>query len=242
MKTVLVTGGSRGIGRAVARRFAERGFCVGICYEKNREAAEEIFLELNKITQVHLFQADFSQSQNVVSLANTVQEEMGSIDVLVNNAGVSSYGLFQDTTEEEFERVFSVNFKSMFFLTKALIPSMIQNQKGVIVNVSSIWGQTGGSMEVLYSASKAAVIGFTKALAKEVAPSGIRVNCIAPGVVDTDMMAQFSLSEKEALAESIPTGSFSDPDEIAQLALFLSQDGARNLTGQVIGINGGMYS
>ena len=220
---VLITGGSRGIGLEMVRLFSEKGYSVAFTFCREKEKA----LSLAQNCSAKAFCADFSKERGAFELAEAVKKEFGEVDVLINNAGVSHYGLFQDTTVEEFHRVFSVDFQSVYFLTKEFIAPMIRRKRGCIVNVSSIWGQTGASCEVLYSSAKAAVIGFTKALAKELAPSMVRVNCIAPGVVDTEMLSRFSREEKDALAEEIPTGRFADPMEIAKAALFFAENEAR---------------
>ena len=234
---VLITGGSGGIGREMVRLFAKKGHSVAFTYCRNKKEAQSLSDECGAVA----FSADFSREESVWDLADRIKREFGEIDVLINNAGVSHYGLFQNTTEEDFHRVFSVDFQSVYFLTKAFILPMIQKRSGCIINISSIWGQTGASCEVLYSSAKAAVIGFTKALAKELAPSLVRVNCIAPGVVDTDMLSGFSSSEKDALKTEIPTERFTDPLEIAETALFLAENDMPSLTGQVLGVNGAMY-
>lgn len=241
MKKVLITGGSRGIGKAIVSLFARNGWEVGFTYCSSVEEAETIVRELSNEASVHSFRADLSQESDLIHLVEEARALMGEIDVLINNAGVSSYGLFTDVDRDEFSRVMNTNFSSAFFLTKALVPSMIRNRSGSIINVSSVWGQTGASCEVLYSASKAALIGFTKALAKELAPSGISVNCIAPGVVDTDMMAMFSKEEKEEIAEDIPACRFASADEVAHVIFDLASRTTTYLTGQVIGVNGGMF-
>ncbi len=237
MKNVFITGGARGIGRALAVHFAKRGYRVGISYCKSEGEAEE----LSSLYGITVLKADLSVEKSAVELAEKIHAIFGSVDILVNNAGVSSYGLFQNVTDEEYDRVFTTNMKSVYFLTKSLVGDMLKNNDGVIINITSIWGQTGASCEVLYSSSKAALIGFTKALAKELAPSGIRVNCIAPGVVDTDMMNRFTTEEKNALREEIPVGHFTESSEIAEIALLLCSEKCRSLTGQVIAANGGMY-
>lgn len=237
MKSVFVTGGAKGIGRAIAIRFAQNGYRVGISYCHSDTAASELEKKYGMIT----IKSDLSLSDGAKELSERILSDFGDVDVLINNAGVASYGLFQDVSPEEYDRVFNVNFKSAYFLTKALVGGMIQKKQGTVINISSIWGQTGGACEVVYSASKAALIGFTKALAKELGPSGITVNCIAPGVVDTDMMSSFTEDEKKCIVEEIPLGRFACPEEVAALALTLCEDGARFVTGQVIGVNGGMY-
>lgn len=241
MKKVFITGGSRGIGRACALAFAKRGFEVGFCYFSSEEEAKSLENQIALISKAYAFRCDLSDSEAPKNLAEEIYSKMGSIDVLINNAGVSSYSLIQDVDENEFDRIMNVNFKSMFFLTQALISPMIARGSGNIINISSIWGQTGASCEVLYSASKGAVISFSKALAKELAPSGIRVNCICPGVVDTDMMNRFSESEREEIAYEIPLGRFSEPEEVAKTALFLASGDSGFITGQVIGVNGGQF-
>ncbi len=236
-KTVLITGGSRGIGREMVRTFSEKGYRVAFTYHTSCDEAALISTECNAIG----FKVDFEDISSVIRFSETVEKEFGEIDVLINNAGVSHYGLFQDISLSDFQKVFQINFESMFFLTQKIVSTMIRRKEGSVINISSVWGQTGASTEVLYSSTKAAIIGFTKALAKEIAPSGICANCIAPGVVDTDMMASFSEAEKNALCDEIPTGKFTKTAEVAKLALFLAENDCESLTGQVIGINGGMY-
>ena len=236
-KNILITGGSRGIGRELVRSFSEKGYRVAFTYNASEKEAELVSKECNACG----FKLNFEDVSSVADFATNVEKEFGEIDVLINNAGVSLYGLFQDVQLSDFQKVFSVNFTGAFLLTQRIVSSMISKKQGCIINISSVWGQTGGACEVLYSSTKAAMIGFTKALAKELAPSGIRVNCIAPGVVDTDMMSSFSDAEKEVLCEEIPCGKFTTTSEVAQLALFLADNGCESLTGQVIGVNGGMY-
>lgn len=237
MKNVFITGGARGIGRSLAICFAKNGYHVGISYCSSYDSA----MELSTAYGIIALKADLSTTDGAEELSRSILSEFGAVDILINNAGVASYGLFQELSEAEFDEIFQINFKSPFFLTKQLVGNMITKKSGCIINISSIWGQTGASCEVIYSATKAAMIGFTKALAKELAPSGITVNCIAPGVVDTDMMNKFSDEEKILLMEDIPIGRFIEPNEIAELALMLCSDKFRSLTGQVIAINGGMY-
>ena len=241
MKKVLITGGSRGIGRATVYLFASAGWEVGFTYYSSKTEADAITHDLANESTVHAFQADLSQESELSRLCDSVHRVMGDIDVLVNNAGVSSYGLFTDVDRVEFFRVMDTNFSSAFFLTQYFVPSMIRNRFGSIINVSSVWGQTGASCEVLYSASTAALIGFTKALAKELAPSGVAVNCVAPGVVDTDMMSCFTSEEKKEIAEDIPACRFASPSEIARVIFNMATQSSSYLTGQIIGINGGMF-
>ncbi len=241
MGTVLITGASRGIGRAVALAFARQGFCVAANYHTHEQQAKELGEELRALGAcARLFRADVSDKAQVDAMFLKIRQDFGSVDVLVNNAGMAQQKLFTDITEEEWDRMFDVNIKGMFHCAKGVLPDMISRKKGKIINVSSIWGIAGASCEVHYSASKAAVIGFTKALAKEVGPSGIQVNCVAPGVVETDMNAALSEDIKEELREETPLGCIGEPDDIAQAILFLAEDRSRFITGQVISPNGGI--
>lgn len=241
MKKVFVTGGTGGIGKSLCLAFARAGYEVGFSYCNNKNQADELLMQLNTVLKGYSFCADFSKEDSARRLFEQVHAKMGIVDVLINNAGVSSYGVIQGVSDEELERVFRINVITPVALTKFMIEPMVSQKFGSVINISSIWGETGASCEVLYSSTKAALIGFTKALAKELAPSDVTVNCIAPGVVDTAMMSRFSDDEKNSLCEEIPLGRFATPDEIAQMALFLCGDNGRYVTGQVIGINGGMY-
>ena len=236
-KTVLVTGASRGIGAEIAREFAKAGFNVVINYLQSIEKAENLAKELNGIA----LQADVADFAQVQAMTEQALKTFGKIDVLVNNAAIAlPQQLLTDTTETEWNRVFDVNVRGVFNCTKAVLDSMVTNHSGSIINVSSIWGQTGGSCEVAYSASKAALIGFTKALAKELGPSGIRVNCVAPGVIDTDMNAHLSISDMQALCNETPLGVIGKPSHIAKTVLFLASDDALFITGQTITADGGI--
>lgn len=236
-KHVLVTGGSGGIGRSLVFAFSKAGYRVFFTYHSSQDSA----FDLEEKTGASGFCVNFEDIQNVIDFADSFLREFGGVDILINNAGVSHYGLIQDVSKDDFYRLFSVNFHSPFFLTQKLVPSMVSKNGGSIINIGSIWGETGASCEVLYSSTKGALIAFTKALAKELAPSGIAVNCISPGVVDTEMMARFSDEEKKTLSEEIPAGHFSQEDEISKLALYLAENATTSLTGQIIGLNGGMY-
>lgn len=239
MKTVLVTGSSRGIGQACARLFAREGWRVAIHYHKNEEAARALLEELSKLTDCACFQADVAAPLQARQLAEAAAKRFGGIDALVNNAGIAQQKLFTEITDQDWHKMFSVNTDSVFYMCRAVLPRMIAQHAGVIVNVSSVWGVTGASCEAHYSASKAAVIGLTKALAKEVGPSGIRVNCVAPGVIDTRMNAGFGEETIKALKEETPLGRLGTPEEAAQLITYLCSDRASFLTGQVIGADGG---
>lgn len=237
MKTVLITGASRGIGAAAAKEFSKKGWHVVINYNKNKEKA----LTLAKELRATVFQADISKSDEVLNMYSSLKGQGIHVDAIVNNAGVSSSGLFVDISESEWDEMFAINTKGAFLVTKAFLPDMLSRQSGSIVNISSIWGETGAAAEVCYSASKAALIGMTKALAKELAPSGIRVNCVCPGCIDTDMNKCYSDEERAAIAEDIPLGREGTVEEAAHAIEFLSSDAASYITGQVIGVNGGWY-
>ena len=237
MKTVLITGASRGIGAAAAKEFSKKGWHVVINYNKNKEKA----LALAKELRATVVQADISKSDEVLNMYSSLKGQGIHVDAIVNNAGVSSSGLFVDISESEWDEMFAINTKGAFLVTKSFLPDMLSRQSGSIVNISSIWGETGAAAEVCYSASKAALIGMTKALAKELAPSGIRVNCVCPGCIDTDMNKCYSDEERAAIAEDIPLGREGTVEEAAHAIEFLSSDAASYITGQVIGVNGGWY-
>lgn len=234
-KTALITGGSRGIGAAVALKLAEEGFITVINYMSSKSAAEKIAEK----TGGFAICADVSDICQVRDMIDTINDRTGGVDVLVNNAGISVSGLFSDITTEQEQKIWSVNVGGVFNCTKAVLPYMINKKYGKIINISSMWGQIGASCEVHYSASKAAVIGFTKALAKELGPSGINVNCIAPGVIMTDMNAVHSAETLEMLKEETPLERLGAPEDIAEAAVFLASDKSSFITGQILGINGG---
>lgn len=234
-KVVLVTGGSRGIGAAVCRKFAAEGYTVAINYEKSEEKAKALADEIGG----RAFRADVSDYAEVSKMFSEIEEQLGGVNVLVNNAAVSVVGLFQDMTDGEWERLFGVNVKGVFNCAKRAVGNMLGEQAGSIVNLSSMWGVTGGSCEAHYSAAKAAVIGYTKALAKELGPSGIRVNCVAPGTVATEMNARLSKEDLDALAEETPLGRIGTPEEIAEAVFFLASEKASFITGEVLNVNGG---
>ena len=227
MKKVLITGGSRGIGAAMAKVFAENGYSVFITYKKNHAAASAV--------GATAFCADVTDFRTM----HDVIEKTGGVDVLINNAGIAEQKLFSDITPEDWARMIGVNLTGVYNCCHAALPYMIRKKSGCIINVSSMWGICGASCEVHYSAAKAGVIGLTKALAKEVAPSGITVNCIAPGAVDTDMNKILSAEDIELLKEETPLGRLGTPEEIAKCALYLAQNGGF-MTGQVLSPNGGI--
>lgn len=235
-KTVLITGASRGIGAATAEIFSDNGYNVIINYNKNHERAKQIASK----TGGNLIQADVSDIAQTEKMVDSIISEYGKIDVLVNNAGISVTGTFDSISDEDARRLFDVNIFGTFNCTKLVLPHMLRRKYGKIINVSSMWGQVGASCEVHYSASKAAVIGFTKALAKEVGPSGITVNCVSPGFISTDMTACYTKEEVNAICEEIPVGRTGSPYEVAQAVFYLASEQAAYITGQVLGINGGM--
>lgn len=241
MKTVLITGASRGIGRETARNFSEKGYNVAINYNKSKEAAESLCAELKAGGgSAEVFCADVSDSSQVENMVAEITRKFGEIDVLVNNAGIAPrQGLFTDFSADDAKAVFDTNIFGMMNCARAVVPHMVRQKCGKIVNISSIWGICGGSCEVLYSSAKAAVIGFTKALAKELAPSSINVNCIAPGMIDTDMNAHLSAEDMEAFCNDIPLGRVGSVSDVAESILFLTSDAASYITGQVLTVDGG---
>ena len=239
-KTVLITGASRGIGREIAKLFAANDYNVAINYFKSEEEAEKLYLQLcDEGYSVIKVQGDVSNRIQVDSMMNIIYNRFGDIDVLVNNAGVAQQKLFTDISEDDWDWMFNVNIKGMFNCCQAVLPKMINNKRGKIINISSIWGLTGSSCEVHYSASKAAVIEFTKALAKEVGPSNIQVNCVAPGIIKTDMITHLNTSIIEKLKSDTPLGILGTPRDIAEVVLFLASSKADFITGQIISPNGG---
>lgn len=240
---VLITGGSRGIGAAAVQAFAQNGDDVAFIWHSSREAAEKVLRTAACCVPAGRFlalRADVSDSKQITAAVREAEETLGRIDVLVCNAGIAQQKLFTDLTDEDWRRVMGVDLDGAFFTCRAVLPGMIHRKYGRILLVSSMWGQTGASCEVHYSAAKAGVIGLCKGLAKEEAPSGITVNCIAPGVIDTDMMAGFSREDRQALAEETPVGRLGSADEIARTLVFLASPDAGYITGQVIGQNGGL--
>ncbi len=239
-RVAFVTGGSRGIGRAVVRQLAEDGYAVGINYiqaeAKARELAEELTARGCRAMAV---QADVADREAITGAIRQVKEAFGPVSLLVNNAGISEQQLFQDVTPGFWQRIFAVNVTGAYNTIQAVLPHMIREQSGCIVNISSIWGRRGAACEVSYSATKAAIIGLTRSLAMEVAPSGVRVNCVAPGVIHTDMVEVLGEETKEMLVEQTPMGRLGRPEDIAQAVSFLASDRASFITGQVLTADGG---
>lgn len=235
MKTVFITGGSRGIGAEAVRQFAKNGYNVAFTYYKSKEQAEFLSAQTGALAIC----CDVSKSDEVNKAVNEATQKYGSIDILINNAGIDEFSLFTDITDEAWHRMIDTNLSSAFYTSRAVLPQMINKKDGVIINVSSMWGEVGASCEVHYSVSKAGLIGLTKALAKEVGPSGIRVNCITPGVIDTDMNKNLTKEDIEQLKTDTPLGVIGKTEDIANTILFLCSDGAKFITGQILGVNGG---
>lgn len=235
-KVVLITGASRGIGAAAARRFAAEGCRVVVNYNRSRAQAEALAEEIGGWA----VQADVSDPVQVQNMVDNVLDKFCQLDILVCNTGIAQQKLFGDLTDEDWRRMFAVNVDGVFYTIRAALPHFIHRKAGRIVTVSSMWGQIGGSCEVAYSAAKAAVIGLTKALAKEVGPSGITVNCVAPGVIATEMNANLDAEALAALAEETPLGIIGQPEDVAQAIWYLASDDAGFLTGQVLAPNGGL--
>lgn len=242
MRTVLITGSSRGIGAATCRRLAEN-YKIVINYKNSKDEALALLSEIRKVNPMSLaIKADVSKEEEVDYLFDTIEKNFGSVDILINNAGKSHVGLIQDMTYENWQEIINTNLNSVFLTSKKAIGPMIRQKYGVIINMSSIWGKEGAALEAAYSASKGAINSFTKALSKELAPSNIRVNAIAPGVVLTDMMKNdYSEKDLKLIKEDIGLGRFADPKEIADLIAFLISDEASYITGSIIDINGGFY-
>ena len=242
-ETVLVTGASRGIGRAVAELFAARGYNVLVNYCKSSDDANMIFRQLNeKGLSVDIYRADVSSKCQVFEMIDYCVDRFGSIDVLVNNAGVSYYNLLQDISEEEWRAIIDINLSGCFFCCQAAAKYMIPQKSGRIINISSIWGIAGASCESHYSAAKAGIIGLTKALAKELGPSNIKVNCVAPGVIKTDMLNNFSEEELELLRMDTPLMRLGDVMDVAECVYYLASPAADFITGQIISPNGGIVT
>ena len=240
-KIALITGGSRGIGAACVRAFARAGYAVVFLYNRSVDAANEMVRSLREEgCDAAAYACDVSETQQVSAVLADILRSYRRIDVLVNCAGIAHIGLFTDMTEDEWDHLFAVNVRSAFSVTKAVLPGMISRQQGSIVNVSSMWGEVGASCEVAYSATKAALIGMTKALAKEVGPSGVRINCVTPGVIDTDMNASLTDDDRASLAEETPLGRIGSAEEVAKTILFLCGEDASFITGQVLGVSGGL--
>jgi len=238
MKSVLITGGSRGIGESMVRLFCERGYRVAFTYKNSDKEASA----LENDTGALAIKADSESPEDISRAIKCAEERNGEIDILINNASVSSISLITDVSLEEWNRVMNTAVTAAFLYTKGVLPQMIKKKQGRIINITSMWGIVGASCEVHYSTAKAALIGFTKALAKEVGPSGITVNAIAPGVVKTDMNKALSKEDLDSLCEETPLGRMAEPREIAEAALFLASEKAAFITGDVMNISGGFIT
>jgi 3-oxoacyl-[acyl-carrier protein] reductase len=239
-QTVLITGASRGIGAAIARRFSSIGMNVVIHYLQSHEAANETARScMSHGSKVLTVTADLRSKEQIERMQEKLEHHGLIPDILVNNAGISHYGLLSDVTEEQWDEVIDINLKGTFLMSQHFMKPMIARKYGRIINVSSIWGISGASCEVAYSTAKGGLNAFTKALAKELAPSGVTVNAVAPGAVDTQMLSGFNDQEKAALENDIPVGRFAQPDEIASLVYFLALPESGYITGQIISPNGG---
>jgi len=240
MKYALITGGSRGIGAAAARLLARRGWGVAVGYHQSEGRAQALVRELSGLGVPALaVRADVGDAEQVGRMVDNVLENFCQLDILVCSAGISHLGLISQIDEDQWRRLFAVNVDGVHHCCRAVLPHMLSRQSGSIVTVSSMWGQVGASCEAAYSATKGAVIAYTKALAKELGPSNIRVNCVAPGVIDTDMNAGFSPEDLAALAEEAPLGRIGTAAEAAAAIAFLASDEASFFTGQVLSPNGG---
>ena len=232
----LVTGGSKGIGEAICKQLANDGYTVIVNYNSSKINAQKIAKDINGYS----YKADVSNLQEVKTMVDYIIQNFGSIDLLVNNAGISVVGLFHQVSKEDAKRILDINLNGVLNCTSEVVKHMISKKSGNIINISSMWGEIGGSCEVHYSATKSAIIGFTKALAKEVGLSGIRVNCVSPGVIDTSMNAHLSQEDLNSLKEEIPLYRLGTPQDVANVVSFLASNRASYITAQDIAVNGGI--
>lgn len=239
MKTVVVTGASRGIGRAIAKEFAKGGYNVVICYNHSAAAAQDLLNEISQFARAVAIKVDVSNQTDVQNMIDISKKTFGKIDVLVNSAGVSDTRLLIDSTKADYDAIFDVNMRGVYNTCKLVGREMLSNQSGKIINISSIWGICGGSCESVYSASKGAVVAFTKALAKEFGPNGINVNAIAPGFIQTDMTKNVTDETRLEIAENSALGRLGTPEDVAGVAVFLADEKSNFITGQVIAVDGG---
>lgn len=239
-KTILITGASRGIGRACALSFNDKNYNIVVNYKKEAQKAQEVVEAIRKkgLNAISV-QADISDYSQVVHMFDIINDTFGSVDILINNAGIASMRQCQDVSIDDWKSIFQTNVDGMFYCVKLAIPKMISNKYGIIINVASIWGQTGAPMESHYGATKGAIIAYTKSLARELGPSNIRVNAVSPGCINTDMLDGVSARALEAFAEEIPLGRLGEAEEVANVINFLTSDKASYITGQIINVNGG---
>ncbi len=238
-KCALVTGGAKGIGEAICRALAEDGYNIALNYNSSYDEAVKLKEILSDTTQVEIFKANVSDSQQVNAMFDAIEKVFGGVDLLVNNAGIAEQCLFTDITDAQWQRMIGTNLTGAFNCCRRALPYMVNNKSGNIINIASMWGEVGASMEVHYSAAKAGLIGLTKALAKEVGLSGIRVNAVSPGVVLTDMMSAFSEEDKTVLRDETPLNRLGTSSDVADAVKFLASDKSKFITGQVISVNGG---
>lgn len=239
-QVALVTGASRGIGRAIAAELSAEGWAVCVNYLEQKAAAEDLVRRLRaQGREAIALQADVADRQAVETMVRTVEAELGPVGLLVNNAGISRQGLFQDTSDADWDRILAVNLTGARNTIQAVLPHMLREKRGCIVNISSIWGLRGASCEVAYACSKAAIVGLTRSLALELAPSGIRVNCVAPGCIETDMVRVLGPETRAMLVEETPLGRLGTPEDIAHAVAFFASEKAAFLTGQVLTADGG---
>lgn len=237
-KVVIVTGASKGIGREIAKRLSLKGYQVVANYHTSKEDAESLKKELEEQgIGIDFLKADLSCRDDAKKLVQFALNKYKKVDILINNAGISEYGLFTDITDEKWNQIINVNLYSAFVMSQEVVQNMIARKEGCIINISSVWGMVGASLEVLYSISKAGMDGLTKALAKELGPSGIRVNSVAPGIIETQMNSHLTEEEKKAIVEEIPLEKIGKPEDIAKCVEWLIED--KYTTGQIISINGG---
>lgn len=237
-KTALVTGASGGIGSAIARQLSKDGYTLALVYNKNEEKAKALQKELS--SESYIFKCDISSPEEIKTCFKEAQNLLGEINVLVNNAGIAQQKLFTEITDEDWQKMIATNLSGAFYFSREALKPMISRKCGKIINITSMWGETGGSCEVHYSAAKAGIIGMTKALAKEVGLSGITANAVSPGVIQTDMLSSFSEEDLEALKEEIPINRLGTPEDVAKAVSFLASDNANYITGQILSVNGGI--
>lgn len=240
-KLAICTGISGAIGGSIAKALAKEGYDIVGIYNKSKQSAKAVMQEIEEIgSKCELYCCDFADSQAVDELSYTIYNIYSKIDLLVNCAGVASFGLYDNFTSDEISKVIDINLKSALLLTRSVVKRMLERKSGSVINISSMWGEVGASCEVIYSAAKAGLIGFTKALAKEVSPSGIRVNCITPGLIRSDMNSSLTGEDLQAVVDETLLGRIGEPEDVANAVLFLASDNASFVTGEILKVNGGL--